>query len=111
MHAKLATRFVTSGALAAIRDSLGISAATESNVRLLTDAQDQATCTHLRQLLVPGAAIGSSDAPWAFYTVGGYYLVLSAEDPAALPANVASTGLVYLGIVDSSFQLRKSLLM
>lgn len=109
MHPAVATYFLSNSDFKPARDSLGLATVTPSNLRLLTDTQDQATCNQLRQMVSSGGAIGASSFPWAFYAAGGNYFVVSTAPPA--PAGQAQTGLSYLAVVSSSFVLRKAFVL
>jgi hypothetical protein len=104
LQPEVASYFLTGDQFVMVRDSLGVGSLTPANLRLLTDSQDQAACSQLRQMIAAGGAIGPSNEPWAFYTAGGFYFLVSAAEP---PANRASTSLSYLAVVNPFFQLLK----
>jgi hypothetical protein len=109
MHPAVASYFLNRADMKPARDSVGLATVTSSNLRLLTDTQDQATCNQLRQMVASGGSIGPSSLPWAFYTAGGNYFLVSTAPPA--PSGQAQTGLSYLAVVSSSFVLRKAFIL
>lgn len=109
LHAAVASNLLSNASFKPARDSLGMAAVTPAGLRLLTDAQDQAACNQLRQMVASGGAIGTSTLPWAFYTAGGNYIIVSAAPPA--PEGEARTGLSYVAVISPSFVLRKAFVL
>lgn len=102
-HGTIAQNFATQAQYGQVRAETGLGGAAASTLRLLTDSHDVAVCQQLNALVAPGGAIGPSDhGPWAYYSFGGKYLLVSGTAPA--PGSL-TTGYDVLAVVDGQFNV------
>ena len=103
---ELIYRFLTRTGFGPDRSELGLTGATMSDVRVLSDATDAAACQQLATA-VDAASAGASWR-WTGYRVGSYYFVSFRRSETA---NSKWLGFVPLYIFDTTFRQVRGLTM